>query len=54
MAEPSGPHYEFIVEDDIAASESQGIVVNSFCELETIFIEYWDREHFFFLRHTRL
>ncbi|XP_019055079.1 PREDICTED: UDP-glycosyltransferase 90A1-like [Nelumbo nucifera] len=45
MAEPSGPHYEFIVEEGIAASQSQGIVVNSFCELETRFIEYWDREH---------
>ncbi|XP_043688394.1 UDP-glycosyltransferase 90A1-like [Telopea speciosissima] len=41
---PQGPHFEFIVETGIATSKSQGLVVNSFYELEPAFLDYWNRE----------
>ncbi|KAF8399274.1 hypothetical protein HHK36_015139 [Tetracentron sinense] len=42
--EPKGPLFEFIIEQGIATSKSQGLVVNSFYELEPLFLDYWNRE----------
>ncbi|XP_057983194.1 UDP-glycosyltransferase 90A1-like [Malania oleifera] len=41
--EPSGPHFDFLVEEVVATTKSQGIIVNSFYELETAFVDYWNR-----------
>ncbi|XP_042478037.1 LOW QUALITY PROTEIN: UDP-glycosyltransferase 90A1-like [Macadamia integrifolia] len=42
--ELKGPHMEFIMEVATATSKSQGIVVNSFYELEPTYLDYWNRE----------
>ncbi|KAF8399272.1 hypothetical protein HHK36_015137 [Tetracentron sinense] len=42
--ETEGPCFEFAMEQIIATSKSQGLVVNSFYELEPLFLEYWNRE----------
>ncbi|XP_010271952.1 PREDICTED: UDP-glycosyltransferase 90A1-like [Nelumbo nucifera] len=41
---PGDPHFEFVVEQIVAMSKSQGTVVNSFYELEPGYLEYWNRE----------
>ncbi|KAK1359528.1 Glycosyltransferase [Heracleum sosnowskyi] len=38
--EPEGPHFEFVKESITATSNSYGLLVNSFYELEPKFIEY--------------
>lgn len=38
--EPEGPHFEFFMETIIATSNSYGLLINSFYELEPKFIEY--------------
>ncbi|XP_042504798.1 UDP-glycosyltransferase 90A1-like [Macadamia integrifolia] len=43
-SESDGAHVEFIVETTIATSKSQGLMVNSFYELEPAFVDYWNRE----------
>ncbi|XP_058180388.1 UDP-glycosyltransferase 90A1-like [Rhododendron vialii] len=42
--EPEGPHIDFIIAQVNATSNSYGLVTNSFCELEELFVEYWNRE----------
>ncbi|XP_043702095.1 UDP-glycosyltransferase 90A1-like [Telopea speciosissima] len=42
--EPKGPHIEFVMEVAIATSKSQGLLVNSFSELEPAYLDYWNRE----------
>ncbi|KAM7512439.1 hypothetical protein LguiB_011314 [Lonicera macranthoides] len=41
---PKGPHYEFVMEQIIATSKSYGLIVNSFYELDSQYLEYWNRE----------
>ncbi|KAG5534950.1 hypothetical protein RHGRI_022907 [Rhododendron griersonianum] len=41
--EPKGPHMDFIIEQAIATSKSYGQVMNSFYELEVLYVEYWNR-----------
>ncbi|KAF7136528.1 hypothetical protein RHSIM_Rhsim08G0056000 [Rhododendron simsii] len=41
--EPKGPHLDFIIEQAIATSKSYGQVMNSFYELEALYVEYWNR-----------
>ncbi|XP_022895143.1 UDP-glycosyltransferase 90A1-like [Olea europaea var. sylvestris] len=41
---PSGPLFDFIMEMGIALSKSYGLLVNSFYELEPLYVEYWNRE----------
>ncbi|KAF8407936.1 hypothetical protein HHK36_007076 [Tetracentron sinense] len=42
--EPKGEYSEFVMEQIIATSKSQGLVVNSFHELEPSFHDYWNSE----------
>uniref|UniRef100_A0A2N9I7M5 Glycosyltransferase n=1 Tax=Fagus sylvatica TaxID=28930 RepID=A0A2N9I7M5_FAGSY len=42
--EPKGLKFEVINEIVIATANSYGIVFNSFYELESMFVEYWNRE----------
>lgn len=39
---PKGPHFEFIKNCAFSTSKSQGLLVNSFYELESDFLEYWN------------
>ncbi|CAI9763203.1 unnamed protein product [Fraxinus pennsylvanica] len=41
--EPSGPLFDFIIETIIAMSNSYGLLVNSFYELEPLYVEYCNR-----------
>ncbi|XP_057983193.1 UDP-glycosyltransferase 90A1-like [Malania oleifera] len=41
--EPSGPHFDFVVEQVAATAKSQGLIVNSFYDLEPAFVDYWNR-----------
>ncbi|KAM4124931.1 hypothetical protein ACB094_01G269800 [Castanea mollissima] len=43
-SEPKGLIYEFIMNVIVAETNSYGIIVNSFYELESVFAEYWNRE----------
>ncbi|KAK6928332.1 UDP-glucuronosyl/UDP-glucosyltransferase [Dillenia turbinata] len=40
-----GPHSEFFMDTVIATSKSYGIVVNSFYELESVFLDYWNQNY---------
>ncbi|KAL3526035.1 hypothetical protein ACH5RR_014407 [Cinchona calisaya] len=40
----NGPHMDWIMEQLQKSSESFGLIVNSFYELEPIFVDYWNRE----------
>lgn len=42
--DPSGPDLDFIVECTMATTNSYGMLVNSFYELEEPFVEYWTRK----------
>ncbi|XP_044959114.1 UDP-glycosyltransferase 90A1-like [Hordeum vulgare subsp. vulgare] len=42
--EPSGPHWDFICKNRISMYSSRGIIVNSFHELESVYIDLWNRE----------
>ncbi|KAI7731160.1 hypothetical protein M8C21_006568, partial [Ambrosia artemisiifolia] len=42
--DPSGPYFDFIFEAFIASSNSYGMIMNSFYELEPLFIDYLNRE----------
>lgn len=42
--EPHGPHFEFILEQTLGTMKSYGILMNSFYELESLFVDYWNRE----------
>ncbi|XP_037463017.1 UDP-glycosyltransferase 90A1-like [Triticum dicoccoides] len=42
--EPSGPHWDLICKNRISMYSSRGIIVNSFHELESIYIDLWNRE----------
>ncbi|KAM3361429.1 hypothetical protein P3S68_016283 [Capsicum galapagoense] len=38
--EPKGPGYEFVMEQLMATSKSYGMLVNSFYELESVYVDY--------------
>ncbi|KAK4394638.1 UDP-glycosyltransferase 90A1 [Sesamum angolense] len=42
--EPSGPYVEFMAEQMAAAAMSEGIIVNSFYELEQCYADYWNKK----------
>ncbi|KAI3454518.1 hypothetical protein Pfo_011181 [Paulownia fortunei] len=42
--DPSGPYVEFMEEQIIAMAMSQGIIVNSFYELEQCYADYWNKK----------
>ncbi|RWR85168.1 UDP-glycosyltransferase 90A1-like protein [Cinnamomum micranthum f. kanehirae] len=42
--EPKGPLFEFVMESGRATAQSSGIVVNSFYELESIYVDFFNRE----------
>ncbi|XXG73353.1 hypothetical protein AAC387_Pa07g2285 [Persea americana] len=42
--EPKGPLFEFVVESGRATAQSSGIVVNSFYELESIYVDFFNSE----------
>ncbi|KAK0579759.1 hypothetical protein LWI29_031005 [Acer saccharum] len=44
IAEPKGPLFELFMDQVIASSNSHGTIVNSFYELEPIFVEHMNRE----------
>ncbi|KAL6960623.1 hypothetical protein U1Q18_038387 [Sarracenia purpurea var. burkii] len=41
---PKGPYFDFVTEQVLATSRSYGLVVNSFSELEPLFLDYWNRK----------
>ncbi|XP_027093754.1 UDP-glycosyltransferase 90A1-like [Coffea arabica] len=41
--EPKGPWVNFIIEQTIALANSYGLIVNSFYELESSYMDYWNR-----------
>ncbi|KAJ4977067.1 hypothetical protein NE237_002173 [Protea cynaroides] len=43
-SETEGPHFEFVMETSIATAKSQGLVVNSFYEYESAYLDYYNRE----------
>ncbi|KAJ4976089.1 hypothetical protein NE237_001195 [Protea cynaroides] len=43
-SETEGPHFEFVLKTAIATGKSQGVVVNSLYELESAFVDYYNRE----------
>ncbi|XP_011072115.2 UDP-glycosyltransferase 90A1-like [Sesamum indicum] len=43
--EPSGPYVEFLAEQMAAAAMSDGIIVNSFYELEQCYADYWNNKY---------
>lgn len=43
--EPKGPFFEFIIDCTVTASMSFGQLVNSFYELEPVYIDYWNRHY---------
>ncbi|KAL6631371.1 hypothetical protein ACP70R_028221 [Stipagrostis hirtigluma subsp. patula] len=42
--EPAGPLWDFVSETTMAMLSSQGIILNSFHELESLYIENWNKE----------
>ncbi|RWR85173.1 UDP-glycosyltransferase 90A1-like protein [Cinnamomum micranthum f. kanehirae] len=42
--EPKGPLFEIVMESGRAAAQSSGILVNSFYELESIYVDFFNRE----------
>ncbi|PUZ60742.1 hypothetical protein GQ55_4G177500 [Panicum hallii var. hallii] len=42
--EPAGPHWDFICESSRAMGSSRGSILNSFLELESFYIDKWNRE----------
>ncbi|XP_071706164.1 UDP-glycosyltransferase 90A1-like [Rutidosis leptorrhynchoides] len=42
--DPTGPRDEFMMEGEIALVNSYGLIINSFYELEPLFIDYMNRE----------
>ncbi|KAL2253972.1 UNVERIFIED_CONTAM: UDP-glycosyltransferase 90A1 [Sesamum indicum] len=42
--EPSGPFVEFMTEQVIATSMSRGVLVDSFYELESRYVDYWNKK----------
>ncbi|TKW20914.1 hypothetical protein SEVIR_4G197200v4 [Setaria viridis] len=42
--EPAGPHWDFICESGRAMGSSRGSILNSFHELESFYIDKWNRE----------
>ncbi|KAK4402380.1 UDP-glycosyltransferase 90A1 [Sesamum angolense] len=42
--EPSGPVVEFMMEQLIATSMSRGVLVDSFYELESRYVDYWNKK----------
>ncbi|KAG5621719.1 hypothetical protein H5410_006937 [Solanum commersonii] len=41
--DPKGPHFDFIMESIMATSKSYGQLVNSFYELESVYVDYCNR-----------
>ncbi|KAM0944375.1 putative scopoletin glucosyltransferase [Dioscorea sansibarensis] len=41
--DPKGPLHEFVMEQGIATMQSHGILVNSFSELDEIYLDYWNK-----------
>ncbi|KAL3512885.1 hypothetical protein ACH5RR_025602 [Cinchona calisaya] len=41
--EPKGPMVEFMIEQNMAMAKSYGMIVNSFYEIESGYIDYWNR-----------
>ncbi|XP_044466994.1 UDP-glycosyltransferase 90A1-like [Mangifera indica] len=44
FSDPKGPEFEFIIKHLTAASNSYGMIINSFQELESVFVDYCIRE----------
>ncbi|KAL7221208.1 hypothetical protein ACSBR1_023205 [Camellia fascicularis] len=44
VREPKGPHIDFVMEQAIATAKSYCIIMNSFYELESQFIDYWNNK----------
>ncbi|XP_016559080.2 UDP-glycosyltransferase 90A1 [Capsicum annuum] len=44
--EPSGPFFDFAMEELMATSKSYGIIMNSFYELESVYIDYFKGSKF--------
>ncbi|KAL7190393.1 hypothetical protein ACSBR2_022630 [Camellia fascicularis] len=44
VREPKGPHIDFVTEQSIATAKSYGIIMNSFEELESKFIDCWNNK----------
>ncbi|RLN11876.1 UDP-glycosyltransferase 90A1-like [Panicum miliaceum] len=42
--DPAGPHWDFICESSRAMGSSRGSILNSFHELESFYIDKWNRE----------
>ncbi|KAJ9683454.1 hypothetical protein PVL29_019156 [Vitis rotundifolia] len=42
--ETSGAHADFMIETVKSTSESNGLVINSFREIDSVFLDYWNRE----------
>ncbi|KAL6838607.1 hypothetical protein ACP4OV_031564 [Aristida adscensionis] len=42
--EPAGPHWDFVLECTTAMASSRGSILNSFHELESVYIDKWNRE----------
>nr|GLL22346.1 UDP-glycosyltransferase 90A1-like [Ipomoea trifida] len=40
--EPSGPWVDFMIHQGVAMAKSQGLIINSFYELESTYVEYWN------------
>uniref|UniRef100_M8CRZ1 Cytokinin-O-glucosyltransferase 3 n=1 Tax=Aegilops tauschii TaxID=37682 RepID=M8CRZ1_AEGTA len=44
VPEPAGPHWDFVCESCSSMYSSRGIIANSFSELESVYIDLWNRD----------
>ncbi|RVX08749.1 UDP-glycosyltransferase 90A1 [Vitis vinifera] len=44
FGETSGAQTDFFMETAKSTSESSGLVINSFCEIDSVFLDYWNRK----------
>ncbi|KAJ9683455.1 hypothetical protein PVL29_019157 [Vitis rotundifolia] len=44
FGETSGAQIDFLMKAAKSTSESNGLVINSFCEIDSVFLDYWNRE----------
>ncbi|CAM0913975.1 unnamed protein product [Alopecurus aequalis] len=42
--EPTGPHWDFVCESCSAMETSMGVIANSFHELESVYVDMWNKE----------
>ncbi|KAJ8430627.1 hypothetical protein Cgig2_008307 [Carnegiea gigantea] len=45
LDEPRGAHFEFVAKSGIATAKSYAVLVNSFYEIESKFLEYWNSKY---------